>query len=116
MVLQFPAPLISFDNFGASSLDFTVRAYLVDVNKSVSTATDLRIRIFKALGEAGIEIPFPQQDVHLRDLDFVKSTVARMAAERAAKAAKPPQPAGQNGGAEHGAADAAKDGHTLRTS
>lgn len=116
MVLQFPAPLISFDNFGASSLDFTVRAYLVDVNKSVSTATDLRIRIFKALGEAGIEIPFPQQDVHLRDLDFVKSTVARMAAERAAKGAKPTQPAGQNGGAEHGAADAAKDGHTLKTS
>ncbi len=88
MVLKFPAPLISFDNFGASSLDFTVRAYLSDVNKSVSTATDLRIRIFKALGEAGIEIPFPQQDVHLRDLDFVKATVARMAAERAANSAK----------------------------
>lgn len=87
MVLKFPAPIVSFDNFAASSLDFTVRAYVADVNKSISTATDLRLRIFKALNAAGIEIPFPQQDVHLRDLDFVKATVARLAAERAAKAA-----------------------------
>lgn len=85
LILKFPAPLVSFDNFGASSLDFTLRAYLADVNKSVSTATDLRMRIFKALKEADIEIPFPQQDVHLRDLDFVKATVARVAAERVAK-------------------------------
>lgn len=93
MVLKFPAPVVSFDNFGASSLDFTVRAYLADVNKSVSTATDLRLRIFKALKAAGIEIPFPQQDVHLRDLDFVKATVARLAAERFASAAQAPAPA-----------------------
>lgn len=85
MVLKFPAPVVSFDNFAASSLDFTVRAYVADVNKSVATATDLRLRIFKALKVAGIEIPFPQQDVHFRDLDFVKSTVAKLAAERAAK-------------------------------
>lgn len=87
MVLKFPAPIVSFDNFAASSLDFTVRAYVADVNKSVATATDLRLRIFKMFAEKGIEIPFPQQDVHLRDLDFVKATVARMAAERMAKAA-----------------------------
>ncbi len=87
LILKFPAPLVSFDNFGASSLDFTLRAYLADVNKSVSAASDLRIRIFNALKDAGIEIPFPQYDVHLRDLDFVKATVARVAAERAAKSA-----------------------------
>lgn len=87
MVLKFPAPVVTFDNFAASSLDFTIRAFVADVNKSVATATDLRIRVFKALNAAGIEIPFPQQDVHLRDLDFVKATVARLAAERAAKAA-----------------------------
>ena len=99
LVLKFPAPLVSFDNFGASSLDFTIRAYLADVNKSVSTATDLRLRLFKALQQAGIEIPFPQQDVHLRDLDFVKATVARIAAERAANAAKP---AGSSSGGKDG--------------
>ncbi|MCB1504385.1 MAG: mechanosensitive ion channel family protein [Hyphomicrobiaceae bacterium] len=100
MVLNFPAPVVSFDNFAASSLDFTLRAYVADVNRSVATATDLRIRIFKALKDANIEIPFPQQDVHLRDLDFVKATVGRLAAERAARAvaeqigAKRPDPRG----------------------
>lgn len=84
--LKFPAPTVSFDNFAASSLDFTVRAFVSDVNKSVASATDLRIRIFKALQAAGIEIPFPQQDVHLRDLDVVKTMVARLAEERMRKA------------------------------
>lgn len=88
MVLKFPAPVVSFDNFAASSLDFTVRAYVADVNKSVVTATDLRLRVFKALHEAGIEIPFPQHDVHLRDLDLVKTLLARMAEERVRKAAE----------------------------
>lgn len=88
MVLKFPAPVVSFDNFAASSLDFTVRAYVSDVNKSVATATDLRLRIFKALQQAGIEIPFPQTDVHLRDLDLVKAVVGRIAEERARKAAE----------------------------
>lgn len=88
MVLKFPAPIISFDSFAASSLDFTVRAFISDVNKSTATATDLRLRIFKALQQAGIEIPFPQTDVHLRDLDLVKSIVGRLAEERARKAAE----------------------------
>jgi potassium efflux system protein len=92
-----------------------VRIYVPDVNSSLSTQTEVRKAIVQKFRQQGVEIPFPQQDLHLRDLDFVKSTVARMAAERAAKGAKPTQPAGQNGGAENGAADAAK-GHTLKTS
>ncbi|MCB1519907.1 MAG: mechanosensitive ion channel family protein [Hyphomicrobiaceae bacterium] len=87
LILKFPAPVISFDNFGASSLDFTVRAFVADVNKSLSTATDIRLRIFKAMQENGIEIPYPQTDVHLRDLDLVKAIVARAAEDRARKQA-----------------------------
>jgi len=82
-VLQQPAPSISFDDFGDSSLDFTVRAYIDNVNNRLTVATDMRMRIFKALGEAGIEIPFPQQDVHLRDLDPVRSMLQRAALQKA---------------------------------
>lgn len=114
MVLKFPAPVVSFDNFAASSLDFTVRAYVADVNKSVATATDLRIRIFKALNAAGIEIPFPQQDVHLRDLDFVKAAVARLAAERAAKATSAPEAPVEDDGKRHGQGGPSSP-HKLRT-
>jgi small-conductance mechanosensitive channel len=86
-LLKFPAPFINFDNFAASSLDFTIHAFVADINKSGNAASELRITVFKALQANGIEIPFPQTDVHLRDLDVVKELVARVAAERFARSA-----------------------------
>ena len=85
VLLRSPAPTVVFENFGASSLDFSVRGYIADVNTTLSSATQLRIDIFKALRENDIEIPFPQQDIHLRDLDGVKHVFQRVAAERARK-------------------------------
>ena len=82
-VLGFPEPFVSFDDFGASSLDFTVRCYVPDINKALSVKTALRLAIFERFRTEGIEIPFPQQDVHLRDLDIVKAALARVAAENA---------------------------------
>lgn len=82
-ILEQPKPNISFEDFGSSSLDFKVRAYIDDVNNRLSVATDLRMRIFKALNEAGVEIPFPQQDVHMRDLDPVRSMLQRAALKNA---------------------------------
>ena len=38
--------------------------------------SDLRVAIFKALGTAGIEIPFNQIDVNLRDLETIKAYLA----------------------------------------
>jgi potassium-dependent mechanosensitive channel len=34
----------------------------------VKIRSDLYVRVYEALGEAGIEIPFPQQDLHLRSV------------------------------------------------
>ncbi|MBL8566366.1 MAG: mechanosensitive ion channel family protein [Hyphomicrobiaceae bacterium] len=84
---SFPAPFVLFKNFGASSLDFTIFGYISDVSKTGAAATELRIAVFQALRQSGIEIPFPQTDVHLRDLDVVKTLVARVIEERAAKKA-----------------------------
>jgi small-conductance mechanosensitive channel len=53
------------------------------VNKVIDARSDLRFRIFKAFREAGIEIPFPQRDIHLRDLDTVRTLLTRLADERA---------------------------------
>lgn len=85
-ILENPSPSVAFEEFGASSLDFKVRAYIADVNTRLSVATELRIRIFKALAEAGIEIPFPQHDIHLRDLDPVRASLERAALKTAARA------------------------------
>ncbi|MFO7903966.1 MAG: mechanosensitive ion channel [Pirellulaceae bacterium] len=65
-VLEDPAPLITFDEFGDSSLKFTVRVYLPDFQKRLVTIHELNQAIDRAFREAGMEIPFPQRDIHFR--------------------------------------------------
>ena len=64
-----------------------MRVSLPDIDKAAGVQSDLRVAIFKALGAAGIEIPFDQVDVNLRDPDGIKRLVARGPEERAAQAA-----------------------------
>jgi len=66
-VLDDPEPKTIFTGFGASSLDFELRAWTR--GDFVAVASDLRVGINRTLAEAGIEIPFPQQDLHLRTVD-----------------------------------------------
>ncbi len=66
--LANPAPFVLFIGFGDSSLDFELRVYIDDAGYMASTASDLRFAIFRKLKEAGIEIPFPQRDLHVRSL------------------------------------------------
>ncbi len=66
--LANPKAFVLFTGFGESSLDFELRVYIDDAGYLASTASDLRFAIFRALKQAGIEIPFPQRDVHLRSL------------------------------------------------
>ena len=65
-VLDDPEPFATFDQFGESSLNLTLRAYLPDMETRLGTITDLHRAIAKGLAEAGIEIAFPQRDLHLR--------------------------------------------------
>ncbi|MCP4319827.1 MAG: mechanosensitive ion channel family protein [Hyphomicrobiales bacterium] len=79
LVLRNPAPFVVFTGFGASSLDFELRVYLSDVLSGLTVATDLRTKIFERFKEEGIEIPFPQTDVHIK----VPSSPENAAAEAA---------------------------------
>jgi small-conductance mechanosensitive channel len=74
-VLSNPAPFVFFENFGDSALNLILFVYLSNVNQSFAVRTDLRIAILKAFRKHGIEIPYPQTDVHLRDLDWVKEAL-----------------------------------------
>lgn len=60
-------PWVLFTDFGDSALKFELRAYVRDLNNKVSIASTLRYRIFQLLGEAKISIPFPQNDVWVRN-------------------------------------------------
>jgi small-conductance mechanosensitive channel len=67
-VLPDPAANAIFQGFGQSSLDFVVRAWTTSVDWRI-VASDLTVAVNSALKEAGIEIPFPQRDLHLRSVD-----------------------------------------------
>jgi small-conductance mechanosensitive channel len=66
-VMGDPEPAALFLGFGASSLDFELRAWTRE--SFVQVSSDLRVAVNAALDEAGIEIPFPQRDLHLRSID-----------------------------------------------
>lgn len=65
-ILGNPEPFVSFDDFGASSLDFTLYAFLADIGYGLTVRTELRMAIVERFRAAGIEIPFPQRDVNVR--------------------------------------------------
>jgi small-conductance mechanosensitive channel len=68
-VLTSPAPLLLFRGFGESSLDFEARVFVDDYDRVLSISSELTLAIHGALKTAGIEIPFPQRDLHLRSVD-----------------------------------------------
>lgn len=66
-VLTIPEPLVIFEGFGDSSLDFTLMVWTKDyIARARLLKSDLYFEIFSAFKERGIEIPFPQRDLHLR--------------------------------------------------
>ena len=68
-VLDDPPCDVIFIGFGDSSLDFELRIW---TSKQVTTpkiiASDIYFKLFAAFTEEGIEIPYPQRDVHLRSV------------------------------------------------
>lgn len=62
-----PKPRVLFLGFGDSSLDFELRVFVYNIDERLGITSDLNFAIDKAFREAGIEIPFPQRDVHVRD-------------------------------------------------
>jgi small-conductance mechanosensitive channel len=83
-VLDYPEPFALFNGFGDSSLDFELRFWTSNFDNWRKVASQVTVAVHDALKEAGIEIPFPQRDLHLRSIDPVAGQVAteRLTAER----------------------------------
>jgi potassium efflux system protein len=67
-VLESPPPQALFLGFGDSALSFELRAFSPDVTHLVPIRHELHMAIDRAFREAGIEIAFPQRDLHVRSL------------------------------------------------
>ncbi len=68
-VLTDPEPLATFDRFADSSLNFTMRCFLPDLENRLQVINDLHMEIDREFRQANIEIAFPQQDLHVRSVD-----------------------------------------------
>ncbi|MBQ7606657.1 MAG: mechanosensitive ion channel [Desulfovibrionaceae bacterium] len=73
-VLKYPMPTVAFNDFGDNALQFTLYCWVGKYDARISTATALRLEIEKEFRNAGIEIPFPQIDLHLKNNEEIKAS------------------------------------------
>ncbi len=71
-VLNDPAPSVWLRGFGDSSVDHQILAWIEDPEAGVGNVqSDILNRVWRLFQEHGIEIPFPQSDIHIRSMPGV---------------------------------------------
>ena len=70
--LNNPQPRCIFADFADSALLFSLRVYIANVEDTFEVRTSVRNAIWKRFREEGIEIAFPQRDLHIRDSDGLR--------------------------------------------
>jgi small-conductance mechanosensitive channel len=67
-----PKPEVRFANLGDSSLNFELLLWInVKEVQPERVRSDLYFALFRALKDAGIEIPYPQRDIHIRSSEVL---------------------------------------------
>ena len=92
-VLRQPRPQALFQGFGASALDFELRFWTGNFDAWPVVQSEVTVALQGALKRAGVEIPYPQQDLHLRSI--------HPAARRALTREDERTPSLESGGEEH---------------
>jgi small-conductance mechanosensitive channel len=67
-VLKYPEPQVLFLGFGDSSLNFRLMSWTGTFDNFLRIRSELNVATHDALRDAGITIPFPQRDLHIRSL------------------------------------------------
>ncbi len=81
-VLKFPPPGAFFVKFGDSALEFRLVCTVGTVTDAYGVESDLRFAIVARLREKGIDIPYAQRDIHIRQLDDLRGALDAFLAGR----------------------------------
>jgi len=69
LVLTKPEPMAYFTGFGDSALNFELHFWVMQENNGMQITSEVALAAMQMFADAGIEIPFPQRDLHLRSVD-----------------------------------------------
>jgi small-conductance mechanosensitive channel len=69
-VLKDPPPDVLFADYGDNSLNFALRVWTTNAHTPALLKSELYFDLFRRFTEAGIELPFPQRDLHIRSSDI----------------------------------------------
>lgn len=61
-----PEPNVMFKSFGESGLNLELRCFIVNIDNRMQVLSDLNFAIDAAFRAHGIEMPYPQRDLHIR--------------------------------------------------
>jgi small-conductance mechanosensitive channel len=64
--ISSPKPKVLFREFGDSALVFELRVWIRQIRRRFDVTSEINFDIDRAFREAGIEIPFPQRDLHIK--------------------------------------------------
>lgn len=67
LMLKEPAPGVYFTEFGESALNFKLICHVGDYKVAFKTVDEINTEVNRRFTEEGIEIPFPQRDIHIRN-------------------------------------------------
>ena len=79
-VLDDPPPGVALESFGDSALNFVLRCFLPNLDSRGTVINELHMAIDRAFREAGIEMPYPQYDVHVRTFDVSQDALQAVSA------------------------------------
>ena len=75
-VMKHPEPRIFFRSFGDSALNFELYIQVAEADTRAQIESDLYQEVERRFRQAGIEIPFPQRDLHVRSIENTKDAAA----------------------------------------
>jgi small-conductance mechanosensitive channel len=92
-VLKTPPPTVWLDGYGDSSVDFLIHCWITDPEEGIGNVrSDVLKKLWDLFQESGMEIPFPQRDINLRDNAQFQQLVAAISQRMNERRAEPEEP------------------------